>query len=62
VVAGPVEATALGNILVQARADGGPATLAEMRALIADTQVLRRYQPRGESTAWNLAAARIGRG
>jgi rhamnulokinase len=62
VVAGPVEATALGNILVQARADGGPATLAEMRALIADTQVLRRYQPRGESTAWDRAAARIGRG
>lgn len=46
VVAGPVEATALGNVLVQARAagvfDGG---LAEMRELLARTQVLREYQP-----------------
>jgi len=46
VVAGPVEATALGNILVQARAagafDGG---LAEMRSLLRATQPLRRYLP-----------------
>ena len=47
VVAGPVEATALGNVLVQARAAGvvGP-DLAELRALVARTHDLPRYEPR----------------
>ncbi|WP_323101258.1 rhamnulokinase family protein [Intrasporangium sp. YIM S08009] len=47
VVAGPVEATALGNVLVQARAVGvvGP-DLAELRALVARTHDLPRYEPR----------------
>ena len=36
VLAGPVEATALGNVLVQARAaDAAPATLEQLRALVA---------------------------
>jgi rhamnulokinase len=47
VVAGPVEATALGNVLVQARAlgfvSGG---LAELRALVRATQPVRRFEPR----------------
>jgi rhamnulokinase len=60
VVAGPVEATALGNILVQARADGGPADLAAMRALVAATQTPRRYQPRGDPAPWDKAAALLG--
>src|SRR5208282_5961173 len=34
VVAGPVEATAIGNLLVQARADGELASLAEMRDVV----------------------------
>ncbi|WP_394835583.1 rhamnulokinase [Pendulispora rubella] len=47
VVAGPVEATALGNILVQARAAGAfEGGLAEMRALLRATQPLRRYAPK----------------
>ncbi|HEV7146479.1 MAG TPA: rhamnulokinase family protein [Pedococcus sp.] len=46
VVAGPVEATALGNVLVQARAHGAaPATLEEMRLTVAASQPLRRYEP-----------------
>jgi rhamnulokinase len=47
VVAGPVEATALGNVLVQARAAGvvGP-DLGAMRELVARTHQLRRHQPR----------------
>ena len=53
VVAGPVEATALGNVLVQARAagavDGG---LAELRRIVATGTSLDRYQP--------LVAARQG--
>ncbi|GAA2467620.1 rhamnulokinase family protein [Terrabacter carboxydivorans] len=47
VVAGPVEATALGNVLVQARAAGlvGP-DLASLRELVARTHALPRYEPR----------------
>ena len=48
VLAGPVEATALGNVLVQARAAGvvGPG-LADLRALVARTHDLARFTPRG---------------
>ncbi|MGM7679360.1 rhamnulokinase [Microbacterium sp. A94] len=47
VLAGPVEATALGNVLVQARALGAaPATLEELRALVARTHEPERYAPR----------------
>ncbi|MEX5632659.1 rhamnulokinase [Parafrankia sp. FMc2] len=46
VVAGPVEATALGNILVQARAHGAaPATLEDLRGHLARASTLRRYEP-----------------
>lgn len=46
VVAGPVEATALGNVVVQARAAGAlPARLDEIRAQVAATTTLRRYEP-----------------
>lgn len=47
VIAGPVEATALGNVLVQARARGLLAgDLETLRALIGSTQDIRRYAPR----------------
>lgn len=47
VVAGPAEATALGNILVQARAVGAVhGTLADLRTLVRESQPLRRYLPR----------------
>ena len=47
VLAGPVEATALGNVLVQARAlDGIGGSLEEMRSLIASTHDLVRFTPR----------------
>ena len=47
VVAGPVEATALGNVLVQARTAGAvPDSLEAMRARIAESTPLRRYEPR----------------
>lgn len=46
VLAGPVEATALGNVVVQARAAGVlPAGLDDIRAEIAATTPLRRYDP-----------------
>jgi rhamnulokinase len=62
VVAGPVEATALGNVLVQARAHGIVTDLPGMRSLVARTQDLRRYDPSGDETAWSAAAARVGLG
>ncbi|MGW6442983.1 rhamnulokinase [Lentzea sp. NPDC055074] len=47
VVAGPAEATALGNVLVQARAVGAAhGTLADLRRLVRESQPLRRYLPR----------------
>ncbi|MDQ6793237.1 MAG: rhamnulokinase [Chloroflexota bacterium] len=47
VLAGPVEATALGNVLVQARARGLLAgDLETLRALVRATQDVRRYEPR----------------
>jgi rhamnulokinase len=47
VLAGPVEATALGNAVVQARACGALAgSLEAIRAGIAATIDLRRYDPR----------------
>jgi rhamnulokinase len=46
VVAGPVEATAIGNLAVQAIADGEVASLAAARARIAAGLPLRRYEPR----------------
>lgn len=46
VIAGPVEATALGNVLVQARAAGVVAGgLAELRALVAAGTQPERYEP-----------------
>lgn len=46
VTSGPVEATALGNILIQARAHGAaPATLEEIRADLRETQEVRSFVP-----------------
>ncbi|MEY9859661.1 rhamnulokinase [Catenulispora sp. GAS73] len=59
VVAGPAEAAALGNVLVQARALGLVGDLGEMRSLVARTQKLTRYEPAGDRRAWDLAAARL---
>ncbi|GAA3208102.1 rhamnulokinase family protein [Actinocorallia longicatena] len=57
VTAGPTEATALGNIGVQARAQG---LLTDLRPLIAATQPLRHYTPAGPSTPWDGAESRLG--
>jgi rhamnulokinase len=60
VVAGPAEAAALGNVLVQARTLGaGPGDLAGMRALIRATQPLRRFEPAGSTALWAAAAGRV---
>ncbi|MYW69502.1 rhamnulokinase [Streptomyces sp. SID8379] len=59
VVAGPAEAAALGNVLVQARADGVVGDRGAMRQLLASTQPLTRYEPRGDRSAWASAEARV---
>jgi rhamnulokinase len=60
VVAGPVEATAIGNALVQARTLGAaPPDLGGLRALVRRTQPLRRYEPAGGEAPWREAARRI---
>ncbi|MEU4423188.1 rhamnulokinase family protein [Actinoplanes sp. NPDC024001] len=46
VLAGPVEATAVGNLLVQARAAGELASLGEIREVVARSLPPRRYEPR----------------
>ncbi|MDQ0772605.1 rhamnulokinase [Streptomyces aurantiacus] len=59
VVAGPAEAAALGNVLVQARAHGQVGDRAEMRGLLARTQPLTRYEPQGTTAAWQAAENRL---
>ena len=60
VLAGPVEATALGNVLVQARAAGAVSgDLPALRALVRQTQQIVRYEPRGDATAWRAAERRL---
>ncbi len=54
VVAGPVEATAIGNLMMQARAADIVHDLSETRSLIAATHTLRRYEPTGSPTSWDV--------
>lgn len=61
VIAGPVEAAALGNVLVQSQALGVVGDHPAMRTLIARTQPVTRYEPRGASATWSAAATRIAR-
>jgi rhamnulokinase len=46
VIAGPVEATALGNVLIQARSHGAaPSSLEDLREIVASSTELRRFEP-----------------
>jgi sugar (pentulose or hexulose) kinase len=61
VLAGPTEAAALGNVLVQARALGADLPdLAAMRALVHRTHDVRRYEP-DLGLDWDAAEARLAR-
>ncbi|WP_234377251.1 rhamnulokinase family protein [Streptomyces sp. TP-A0356] len=60
VVAGPTEAAALGNVLVQARAHGLVGDRARMRRLLAETQPLTRYEPQGDTAPWRDAESLLG--
>ena len=54
VIAGPVEATALGNILIQLVALGEVKDIEEGRALIAATEPVKRFAPSAQDD-WNRA-------
>ena len=58
VVTGPVEATALGNVMVQAIATGHLANLAEGRAAVAASTPQETYQP-VDRTGWDDAYGRF---
>jgi sugar (pentulose or hexulose) kinase len=58
VVAGPVEATAAGNILVQAMATGDVKSLAEAREIVRNSFDVKRYEPR-ETKRWDEAYGRF---
>lgn len=62
VVAGPTEAAALGNVLVQARTHGLVGDLADGRTLLTRTQPLTRYEPQGDTAPWRAAEARLATG
>lgn len=52
VVAGPVEATAIGNLLVQLAARGGTVDLRQVRQIVRDSFELAHYEPR-DAARWN---------
>lgn len=54
VVAGPSEATAIGNVMVQAMAAGKAADIAEMRRLVHYSIPLKTYQPQNQEN-WDIA-------
>jgi rhamnulokinase len=63
VVAGPVEAAAYGNALVQARALGAVSgDLAALRSVVASSVSLVRYEPQGDPRPWDAAEERIAAG
>ncbi len=58
--AGPIEATAIGNILMQAMGRGRLGSLAELREVVARSFPVTVYEPR-EAPAWAEAASRFDR-
>jgi len=57
--AGPVEATALGNLMVQAYAGGWLSSLGEIRESVRRSVEVRDYEPRGEEDRWHEASEKL---
>lgn len=57
VLAGPQECTALGNIMLQAKAAGMVGDIFDMRRIIADSVEVRRFDPQ-DTEKWDAAYAR----
>ena len=58
VVTGPVEATALGNVLIQARTAGRIGSLEEIRKVVRNSSDMNRYEP-ADQEQWDAADARL---
>ncbi len=58
VLAGPVEATAMGNLLVQVRASGELGSLRQLRDTVRCSTEVKSFVP-AESAAWDQAAERF---
>ena len=58
VLAGPVEATAIGNLMTQAIAAGAVSSIAEAREIIRESFTIEHFEPR-ETPAWNEAYQRF---
>ena len=54
VLAGPQECTAIGNVMLQAKAAGLVGDIWEMRAIIADSTEMVKYEPQDKAT-WDAA-------
>ena len=60
VVAGPIEATAIGNVMMQAVSAGDVSSIAQAREVIRDSFAVERYEPR-HAAPWDDAFARFQR-
>lgn len=58
VITGPVEATGLGNVLVQARANGAVSSLAEIREIVLNSTETNQYEPQ-DRELWEQATDRF---
>jgi rhamnulokinase len=58
VIAGPTEATGVGNVVVQMIASGELGSLGDARQVIADSFELKRYEPR-QTPQWDEAYGRM---
>jgi sugar (pentulose or hexulose) kinase len=58
VEAGPVEATAAGNVIAQMIASGDISSLAEGRELLRNSFEISSYEP-GDTAVWDAKAARF---
>ena len=60
VIAGPVEATAIGNVMMQAVASGDVGSIAEARDVIRRSFGVKEFQPQN-TTAWDEPFDRFSR-
>lgn len=58
VIAGPVEATVLGNLLVQARSHGEIRSLADIRSAVRESSEVVQFEP-ADTAAWRDARGRF---
>ena len=58
VVTGPIEATAIGNLMMQAVASGDVASIAQAREVIRNSFPVEEYEPQN-TAAWDEAYERF---